>query len=249
MIKSAIILFLSSMLGGIIAIKSIDSITSNIKHLLIFAGSFLFGITVIHILPELFEAHEDSFTLSVWILGGFFFQLFLEYFSDGVEHGHMHVHHKGEGHTSIRSFSLMLALCVHSFLEGTLLAHPDIHGGHHHHGEGSLLAGIVLHKIPAAIALLSVLACSYKNINTQIILLVIFSLASPLGIFAGHLLGETGILNTTQMTYLFAFVAGNFFHISTTIFIESSPEHKWNLKKMAIAVLGAMLAVAAEMVM
>ncbi|WP_109832982.1 ZIP family metal transporter [Reichenbachiella versicolor] len=246
MIKSAIILFLSSILGGVMAMKSFDKITSNVKHLLVFAGSFLFSITVIHIFPELFEAKVPSLYLSLFILGGFFFQLFLEYFSDGVEHGHMHAHGHGEGHTSMRSFSLMLALCVHSFLEGTLLAHPEaVHN--HDHSEGTLLTGIVLHKIPAAIALLSVLACAHKNVKTQLLMLLIFSLSSPIGIFAGHFLEETGVLNTTQMTYLFAFVAGNFLHISTTIFIESSPEHKWNSKKMAIAIFGAGLAVAAEL--
>ena len=247
MIKSAIILFLSSILGGVIAIKSIDRITSNVKHLLVFAGSFLFSITILHILPELFETGVEGFQLSLFILGGFFFQLFLEYFTDGVEHGHMHVHHHGEGHPPMRSFALMAALCSHSFLEGTLLAHPEsMHGAH---SEGTLLTGIVLHKIPAAIALLSVLACSHKSIRAQLTMLIIFSLASPFGIFAGHLLEDHGVLNSTEMTFLFAFVAGNFLHISTTIFLESSPEHKWNSRKILIGLLGAGLAVLAESLM
>jgi hypothetical protein len=41
-------------------------------------------------------------------------------------------------------------------------------------------------------------------------------------------------------------VCGNFLHISTTIVFESSPEHRFNAKKMAVAVFGALVAVAVE---
>ena len=246
MIKSAIILFLSALMGGLIAIRSVDVIKSRIKYFLVFAGSFLFSITVLHILPELFETEVDSFAIALSILGGFYFQQLLEYFTSGVEHGHMHVHDHGKKHSSLSGLSLMLALCIHGFLEGTLLAHPDtIHATH---TEGALLAGIVLHKIPAALALMSVLACYFKSTNTQILLLTIFSLSSPLGIFTGSFLASNQLLGMEGMVMLFAFVAGNFLHISTTIFIESSPEHHWNTRKMLISGLGASIAVLAELV-
>lgn len=245
MIKSAIILFLSALLGGAIAIKSIDRISKNTKYLLVFAGSFLFSITILHLLPELFESGVDHFLIALSILVGFFFQQLLEYFTNGVEHGHMHVHDHGEGHSSISGITLMIALCLHGFLEGTLLAHPEtIHASH---TEGTLLAGIVLHKIPAALALMSVLACYFKSIKTQLLLLVIFSLASPLGIFTGQFISNYGFLDKEGMVMLFAFVAGNFLHISTTIFIESSPEHHWNTRKMLVSGAAACIAVLAEL--
>lgn len=242
MIKSAIILFLATILGGFVGVKSVELITNKIKHLLVFAGSFLFSITILHILPELFESGVDYFVISLAILAGFFFQQLLEYFSHGVEHGHMHVHHNGSGHSSLSGITLMIALCIHAFLEGTLLAHPEaIHASH---TEGTLLAGIVLHKVPAALALMSVLSCHFKSLKIQMALLIAFSLASPAGIFTGNVLG--GMLSTGGMVMLFAFVAGNFLHISTTIFIESSPEHRWNGQKMIISLLGAGIAVIAE---
>ncbi|PIB36770.1 hypothetical protein BFP72_15860 [Reichenbachiella sp. 5M10] len=247
MIKSAVILFLSAFLGGILAINSIDIISKNIKHLLVFAGSFLFSVTIIHILPEIFEAGEDHLHVGGFILLGFFFQQVLEYFTDGVEHGHMHHHHKGqEGHTTLKSISLMVALSVHGFLEGTLLAHPG--SVHADHTEGTLLAGIIFHKIPAALALISVLACQYKSRKTQLILLTIFALASPIGVFTGHFLGDFGLLDSTGMVLLFAFVSGNFLHISTTIFLESSPGHRWSSRKLIISLFGAGLAVLSEMI-
>ncbi len=245
MIKSAIILFLSALLGGFIAIRSIDLMKAHVKHFLVFAGSFLFSITILHLLPELFETGVNGFYIALSILGGFYFQQLLEYFTSGVEHGHMHVHQHEDKHTSLSGLTLMLALSFHGFLEGTLLAHPEtIHGSH---TEGALLAGIALHKIPAALALMSVLACYFKSTTTQIWLLVIFSLSSPLGIFTGSFIGSNDLLGMDGMVMLFAFVAGNFLHISTTIFIESSPEHHWNTRKMLISGLGAGVAVLAEL--
>ncbi len=246
MIKSAIILFLSAFLGGLIAIKSIEWISSQVKYLLVFAGSFLFSITVLHLIPELFETRVNHFLIAISILTGFFFQQLLEYFTNGVEHGHMHVHHHGEGHSSMSGLTLMIALCLHGFLEGTLLAHPEtIHASH---TEGTLLAGIVLHKVPAALALMSVLACYFKSVKTQLALLMIFSLASPLGIFTGQFLNQYALLDMDGMVMLFAFVAGNFLHISTTIFIESSPNHRFNVKKMIVSGIAASIAVIAELV-
>ncbi|MGL1887292.1 MAG: ZIP family metal transporter [Reichenbachiella sp.] len=245
MIKSTLILFFSAFLGGVLAIYSVDAINRNIKNLLVFAGSFLFSVTILHILPEIFATGENSFHLGLSILLGFFFQQFLEYFTDGVEHGHMHTHHHGDGHSTMKGVSLMAALCVHGFLEGTMLAHPDtIHASH---TEGSLLAGIVLHKIPAALALISVLACQFKSRRTQLMLLIIFALASPLGLFSGHFIESLGVMDHKAMVLLFAFVCGNFLHISTTIFLESSPEHKWSSRKLIISVAGALVAVLSEL--
>jgi hypothetical protein len=46
--------------------------------------------------------------------------------------------------------------------------------------------------------------------------------------------------------YLYALVCGNFLHISTTIVFESSPEHRFNARKLAVAFTGALVAVAVE---
>lgn len=244
MIINSIILFLSAMAGGLYALRVTKTKESQVKSILVFAGSFLFSITIVHILPELFETHKDQFYIGIFILIGFFFQQILEYFTSGVEHGHMHVHKHGNEHSAWSGFSLMVALCIHAFLEGTILAHPDvIHGAH---SQGTLLTGVVLHKIPAALALMTVLSCHYNQKKRQMILLLIFALASPFGVLAGHWLEPAGLISEEGMVMLFAFVAGNFLHISTTIFIESSPEHQWNSKKLIISLLGAGLAILSE---
>lgn len=245
MLLHTLVLLLSALLGGLYALQAAKAKASNVKDILVFAGSFLFSITIVHILPELFETHQNQFHIGMFILAGFFFQQVLEYFTSGVEHGHMHVHDRNKGHSFWSGLSLMAALCTHAFLEGTILAHPEVI--HSDHSQGTLLTGVVLHKIPAALALMTVLSCQYKERKTQLILLVLFSLASPLGVLAGHWLGPLGILSESDMVMLFAFVAGNFLHISTTIFIESSPEHRWNSKKLIISFIGAGVAILAEL--
>jgi zinc and cadmium transporter len=244
MIINSIILFLSAFFGGLLVYKFGKKDSINFKLVLIFGGAYLFSITIIHILPELYHSAEDGFYVGLFVLLGFFFQNFLEYFTSGVEHGHMHAHK--HSHSSTSGYSLMIALCLHAFLEGTFLAYPDIF---HDHGSksGSLMIGVVLHKIPASLALMSVLTCQFDKRNFQILLLAIFALASPLGLIAGNFIIPLGLMDTSGLLLLFAFVGGNFLHISTTIFIESSPEHNWNLKRLLVSIGGAAVAVLAEM--
>ncbi|MFN8886323.1 MAG: ZIP zinc transporter, partial [Cyclobacteriaceae bacterium] len=61
---------------------------------LVFAGSYLFSITIIHIFPELYSQSFDPGMIGICVLIGFFLQQALEFLSSGVEHGHIHVHEK-----------------------------------------------------------------------------------------------------------------------------------------------------------
>ncbi|MEQ9285887.1 MAG: ZIP family metal transporter [Cyclobacteriaceae bacterium] len=241
---NSLILFASALLGGLMVYSLGKKEGANFKLILIFGGSYLFSITIIHILPELYHSAHSGFLIGLFVLLGFFFQNFLEYFTSGVEHGHMHAHK--HSHTPLSGYSLMTALCLHAFLEGTFLAYPDIFHDHSSKS-GSLLIGVVLHKIPAALALMSVLTCQFDSRKFQIFLLTLFALSSPLGLVAGHFILPLGLMDHSGLLLLFAFVGGNFLHISTTIFIESSPEHNWNLKRLLVSIGGAAVAVMAEM--
>lgn len=216
----------------------------HIKLPLVFAGSYLFSVTVIHILPELFHSDMNGSLLGFYVLVGFFLQLILEFFTSGVEHGHIHKHsHKG----SFAYLGLMIALCLHAFMEGTLLAHPNALHDHDSHDNTALLLGIVFHKMPAAFALTAVIMHDLGKKRKAVLLLLIFSLASPFGLLAGDWMADQAWVSDEQFAILFAIVSGNFLHISTTIFFESSPEHKFNFKKLAVSLLGAGLAASAEL--
>lgn len=243
---NAIILFLSVALPGLLLLRFGNFSLKRLRYFLIFAGSYLFSMTIIHIIPDLFETGQDPYYLSLWILLGFFLQRLLENFSSGVEHGHFH--------TSDHSFSvtyLLLALSLHSFLEGSIMT-DAIHAGHQAEKiylDGSspkILLGIVMHKIPAALALMSLLMAQMASRNKALLLLMIFALASPMGLFLADYFSENALLPAESLQIFFAIVAGSFLQISTTIFIESDPKHHFKWNKFSIAVLGAIVAVAAQ---
>lgn len=244
MTLTALVLFVLTFLAGALVFRLHTLQKQIFDPLLVFAGAYLFGITIIHILPELYIQHSVISHISLWVMAGFFLQLILEYFSRGIEHGHLHVH-EDEPH-SWTWLSVCLALIIHAFLEGTLLAHPDtIHSGH---GDNSyaLLIGILLHKLPAAFALMSVVLAQLKSKRLAWIILTAFSLASPLGLLISDGLHAHHLISAKVFVILFAVVAGSFLHISTTIFFESRPGHQLNIKKLIISVLGALLAVLSE---
>ncbi len=229
MILIILILISATFLGGF-SIRFFGSKAKNIQLPLVFAGSYLFAITIMHILPELFSHGEDALSIGIFILLGFFIQQLIEYLTSGAEHGHFH-HNSGKN-------SVLLGLVLHSILEGTILKHDiPFHG---HSETYPILVGIVLHKIPAALALMAV----YQNrgFRQQMVYLGIFSIASPIGL----LISEYAVLNSNYLFYLFAMVAGSFLHISTTIFVETSPDHHFNWGKFVIGVLGATLAILSE---
>lgn len=215
------------------------------KLVLVFAGSYLFSITVLHLLPELFSSGLDGGKIGLFILMGFLLQQILEFLSSGIEHGHIH-HLHGESKSGV--ITVMLGLFIHAFLEGTLLSHDTLIGPEsvaHVHGSKSVLIGIVMHKGPAAFALAAVLSNSLSK-KWTLILLTIFALASPMGMFSSSFLFENGILQREGIGMLYGLVVGGFLHISTTIFFESSPHHTFHWNKLLVSFLAAGLAIASE---
>ncbi|HEY0654979.1 MAG TPA: ZIP family metal transporter [Chryseosolibacter sp.] len=251
-----LVLFFTPLLSGLAIYLVPKSKGTNYKLLLVFAGAYLFAITVIHILPELYRQHEGLELIGLFVLAGFFLQQLLEYFTSGVEHGHMHTHdahdhdphhlhhHHSDHQKSISALVLLFALCIHAFLEGSILAQPINTSSIY--DVNAILLGIALHRAPAAFALMTVLAFQLRSKSKALPYLIGFSLAAPIGLLLSTYLAESEIISTTFLIYLYALVCGNFLHISTTIVFESSPEHKFNAKKLAVALLGALIAVGVE---
>lgn len=241
MIGYAIILFVSAFVGGLIHLilprgkRDGDSFRLS----LVFAGAYLFGITIIHLLPDLYTSAFPLFWTGFYVLVGFFLQQVLEYFTSGIEHGHLHVHHPDHQHSKTTAFTILVALSIHAFLEGTLLANP-VNGSH---TTNNLLLGILLHKAPAAFALMSVILCHHFKQRQALVLLTIFAMASPAGLVLSYFGVEQQWISDEVFTIFFALVSGSFLHISTTIVFESSPKHTFNFKKLAAGVAGAGAAV------
>ena len=237
MILIAAILFVSTLVGGLLNYW-IPFRSEQLKLPLVFGGSFLFAITIIHILPELFTVSEHPFRVGLFVLIGFFFQQFLETFSVGVEHGHIH---KEKLHSKPARIALIIALMLHSILEGALLMHESPF--HEQHESHSLLFGIIFHKVPAAFVLMALIRRDAAFRLPEFFILLLFSVASPIGLALSN---SVDTISAEHLTLLFALVSGSFLHISTTIFVETSPNHKLGPQKIAVSLFGAILAIAIE---
>jgi uncharacterized membrane protein YfcA len=93
---------------------------------------------------------------------------------------------------------------------------------------------------------MSVLVYRLERKYIALILLLIFSAASPAGMMMSNILFTNEALSSEIFPILFAIVAGNFLYISTTIFFETSPNHKFKANKLLVSILGAAAAITAE---
>jgi len=202
-----------------------------LKLILSFSGAYLLAITVLHLIPEIYS--NATTKTGIFILAGFLLQIFIEYFSEGIEHGHIHVHKHEE---IIFPATIMIALSVHSFIEGMPLA------GVINETKKSLATGIFFHNIPIAIALMSMLIQSGQKKGNAILWLVVFALMTPIGALTGNLLEGSFGLITHYSNYLMAVVVGIFLHVSTTILFENSEQHRFHLIKLATILAGMALA-------
>ena len=225
--STALTLFLSAFLFGAIFIHVKISNKPYFKYLLSFSGAFLFGLTVLHFIPELF--HEFNPLFGIFILLGFSFQIILEFLTKGLDHGHFHFHH---GKPQL-SFAAILGLLFHSFFEASPLS---MHQGHDH-GD-YLLWGLLLHKIPVSIFLGTVLSQAFPKKWKAYLILFVFAMMAPLGLYMGT---EVAAFAELQ-EYFMAFVIGIFLYISTTIIYEVNENHSFNTLKFIAILIGFALA-------
>lgn len=212
---------LSVLLGYAIALFLKPTNKSRLKLLLAFSGAFLLSLTVIHLLPDVYATGNPS--VGIFIMVGILFQIILEFFSKGAEHGHVHGH---EIMVQI-PWLLFISLCIHAFLEGFPVSHKH-----------ELAMGIAVHHLPIAIILTTFFVKANLNKTAIFIFMATFAIMTPLGTLLSNSLP---ILNDyyTQIT---AVVIGILFHISSTIIFESSEGHKFNIAKVSMIVLGIALA-------
>lgn len=219
-----LILFSVVIIGGLIAFRINEKNQVYINLLLSFSGAYLLSIIVFHLLPGLYHKIPGK-TAGVFIMLGIIFQLILELFSHGAEHGHQ------QRIMTKTPWLLFISLSIHSFLEGL----PINEGQHFHY---TYLYGILIHKLPISIVLTSVMILS--NIPKKIIFffLVIFASTSPL---AAYLASKLEFMSHYG-AYINAFVIGILAHIGTTILFENEHSHHFNLRKFLLIISALIIA-------
>ena len=229
-----ILLFAAPLLGGLIALQTGYKNELLLKTFLAFAGGFIFSITILNVLPQVFSIQNNY--SSLLILAGFFFQILIGKFSEGAEHGHLHTH--SHNHSMALPIGLFLSLCLHAFTEGIPL-------GVISEVNKVMGFGIALHELPAAFALMSILQTEHINKKLILTLLLVYAMMSPAGAFIGNVLRFS--FSDLIFNHILAFVAGIFLYISTTILFENSENHHFSFRKLAAVLGGVLLAVAASL--
>ena len=211
----------SVLLGYVIALFIKPKKKNNLKLLLAFSGSFLLSLTVMHLLPKLYESKNNN--IGIFIMFGILFQIILEFFSKGAEHGHVH------GHDQIKKMPwlLFISLCIHALLEGFPV-------GQHH----DLAIGIAIHHLPIAIILTTFFINANLDKKIIFIFMATFAIMTPLGTIIFDYLS----FPNEYYSEITAVVIGILFHISSTIIFESSEGHKFNIAKISMIILGIGLA-------
>ena len=212
---------LSVLLGYAIALLLKPKGKTNLKLLLAFSGAFLLSLTVMHLLPDVYGSGNPK--VGIFIMLGILFQIILEFFSKGAEHGHVHGHDK----MTQMPWLLFISLCIHAFLEGFPV-------GHHH----DLAYGIAIHHLPIAIILTTFFLNAQLNKTALLFFMMTFAVMTPLG----TLISDSFPLLNDYYTEITAVVIGILFHISSTIIFESSEGHKFNIAKVSMIILGIVLA-------
>jgi zinc transporter ZupT len=236
-----IITFFAVIAGFLIALFLKPQKKKNIKLLLAFSGAFLLSLTVLHLLPELFQEghhhhhegeHEHRLPVGLFIMIGILFQIVLEFFSKGAEHGHVHIHTDKNDELHHIPWLLFVSLCLHALLEGFPIQENT-----------NLAYGIAVHHFPIAI-ILTLFFVNAKMEKKMIFgFMFAFALMTPLGTF----LAEKMHFAQHYSKEISAVVVGILFHISSTIIFESNEGHKFNLAKITMIVLGFLLAFFMEM--
>lgn len=197
-------------------------------------GAFLVAIIFTHIIPELFEQIPEL--AGYILLCGFLLQILLENVSKGMEHGHAHTSASEKG--LIVSY---VALCIHELIEGMPLAYAI--SGNDPLFARQLVLGVMMHKIPVAITLGTVLLRQKVNPAKSVMLLSGFILCTLLGSAIQFLIGHRVENAEVWMFASLGLTIGILLHVSTTILFESSDHHRLSPPRIVVILLGITLGI------
>lgn len=220
----ALFLILSVVCGAALGIV-FGSHQKMAKHLLILSAGFLITVCLTEVFPEVYGTDHPN--LGVWVIAGVLLQMLLENLTKGFEHGHFHHHSEN----AILPVALIAGMFVHAFVEGIPLACET-------NPLSPYLQGIVFHNLPISFILGAFLFRNKKFSAYSWLVISVFALASPAGMFLG------GYFNTNLKLYFLAIVGGIFLHISSVIIFESNKQHNIDWLKMGLVMAGAVLALA-----
>ena len=183
--------------------------------LILFAAAYIFSTTVVHLFPEMFSVPVAGLYIGLIVLGGFLLQHFLAQLTLGIEHGHLHKLNK-----ETTPHKLLLALCLHAFLEGFVCLHSS--SLHNVLAVNSMLLGVLMHKLPASIALALLLRDYYKPDQQRWAFagIGVFALSTPLALLMSYILSKSVPQLSWMGLVMLPLLGGMFLHLTMAMFFR-----------------------------
>lgn len=174
----------------------------------------MLSVALVHILPE--SLHENPLSIYAFI-GGFLCIYLMEEFLTNHQHDHTHGDHTHEDpHEHLNHIIIVswVAIFFHTIFDGI-----GIRAGMSLSTELGLniLTGVAIHQIPVSLSLASLLKKSHFHQKNQILLLIIFALAAPLGYTLSALF--VPVQNIMTISLLTAFAGGSLLYVSNVEFL------------------------------
>lgn len=260
MILTGLALLLVSLVGGLILeILGFKAII-NLPLILAFGGAYIMGLLFLHLIPETFTIQSYAVVAGLFVLFGFIVQILLEYISMGLEHGHVHLdgHCTGHDHRRGLPIAAMVSLCLHALLESMPLAEGDGMGDHvqmmgvehvHIYNDmainSPLFLGLALHKLPVALVLMGLMKSTGTKVLTRWVMLCVFGLMPLVGMYSYDFLMHNTVEVSDAGLFIVAInglVIGILLHVSTTVLFEAGEGHRFNIKKLAVTLVGLVIA-------
>jgi zinc and cadmium transporter len=248
---ASFVLMIAAWTGALLAEGGKGALKRQMAIVSAFGGAFIVGMLFLHLIPEMYGMTAAA---GYWVLAGFLIQGTLEYASQGVEHGHMHVHPHSSGKTgwSAVPWAIFGSLCLHALVEAMPLAHGHDASDHAGHTHGiptadidlNLLTGLALHHIPVALVLMGLLQASGVPALRRWFLITAFGAMPLLGMGVFEILVHSPYPWASALPGIAgSVVIGILLHISTTMLFESADGHSFNVRKLAATLAGLALAV------
>lgn len=219
----------AGLVGGILPF--LRNWSDELLHLFVSFGAGIFiGTVFLHLLPEALS-HDHDGSSAKFVLIGFMLIFFIEKFlvvkGDG---GYDHSHY-------VISITALVGLSVHSVIAGLGLAV----GSAYEAGIGSVIFfSIIAHKSTAAFSLASLFLLAKMKLKKRILLIVLFSLMTPLGaLFFSYVI--TSVDHDT-LTPLLGLTAGTFLYVAVGELLPEvfhTKSNRWF--KMMLMILGIII--------
>lgn len=222
------LIFGVGLVGG--ALPFIRKWSDDLLHLFVSFGAGIFiGTVFLHLLPEALS-HEHAEISAIFVLVGFMLIFFIERFlfvkSDGsYDHSHY-----------IASITALVGLSVHSLIAGLGFAV----GAEYKYLGTLIFYSIIAHKSTAAFSLASLFLLAKIDIKKSILLIVMFSLMTPLGaLFFSYVVKS---VSHETLSPLLGLTAGTFLYVAVGELLPEvfhTKSHRWY--KMLLLILGIVI--------